>query len=110
LYLNEQLLMLDNKLTLTGGIDGERSTINENITKFFWYPHFSGSYRLPSFAFFDEIKLRAAYGQSGNLGNYGSKYTPFNPTFMDGVAGIALPTQLGDPTLTPESETETEVG
>ena len=28
--------------------------------------------------FLDELKLRAAYGQSGNLGLYGAKYTPFN--------------------------------
>jgi TonB-dependent starch-binding outer membrane protein SusC len=109
-YLQEQLIMLDNKLTLTGGIDGERSTINNDINKFFWYPHFAGSYRTPAVAMFDEFKLRAAYGQSGNLGNYGSKYTPLFPTVIDGVGGVARPSQLGDPTLTPEAETEMEMG
>ena len=31
-------------------------------------------------SFIDDFKLRAAYGQSGNLAPYGAEYTPLNPT------------------------------
>ncbi len=110
-YGQEQLLLLNNRLTVTGGVTGERSTNDGDITKFYYYPHFAGSFRIPQFVgFIDEIKVRAAYGQSGNLAPYGDKYTPYNTTLIDGLNGIAQNQQLGDPSLEPESETETEFG
>ena len=40
--------------------------------------------------FLDELKLRAAYGQSGNLAPYGVKYTPFSHRPIDGsMNGVA---------------------
>ncbi len=103
---------MNNRLTATGGVTGERSTLDGDIGKFYAYPRFSASYRLPDFApsFLDELKLRAAIGQSGNLGLYGAKYTPYNPVQLDQLEGIARPSLLGDSTLRPEAEQETELG
>jgi TonB-linked SusC/RagA family outer membrane protein len=111
LYAQEQILTADQRLTVTGGVTAERSTIDADIGKFYAYPRYSASYRIPQFVgFLDELKLRAAYGQSGNLGPYGSKFTPYNPLLIGGTVGVTLPATLGDPDLKPESEQETELG
>jgi TonB-dependent starch-binding outer membrane protein SusC len=111
LYLQEQVITLDNHLTLTGGITAERSTNDGDINKFYAYPRFSASYIVPQFAgFIDEIKVRAAYGQSGNLPLYGMKYTPFNTTVLGGANGITANSNNGDQNIKPESEVEIETG
>jgi len=89
----------------------ERSTNDGDINKFYYFPHYAGSYRVPQFAsFLDELKLRVAYGQAGNLGLYGQKYTPYNTALIDGHNGVQLPATLGDANLKPESSTEVEMG
>lgn len=112
LYGQEQIITLNNRLTATGGVTAERSTLDGDIGKFYAYPRFSMSYRLPNFApsFLDELKIRGAIGQSGNLGLYGAKYTPYNPVQQDQIEAIARPSLLGDSTLRPEAEQETELG
>lgn len=111
IYGQEQVITLDTRLTLTAGITGERSTNDGNITKFYVYPRYSGSYRIPQFVgFLDELKLRAAYGQSGNLAPYGDKYTPFPETQIDLQNGFDYTSQAGDPFLKPETEQEAELG
>jgi TonB-dependent starch-binding outer membrane protein SusC len=111
LYGQEQLITLNNKLTLTAGVTAERSTNDGDISKFYAYPRYSASYILPQFAgFIDEVKLRAAYGQSGNLPLYGMKYTPFNTTVFGGANGITENPNNGDQNIKPESEAEIETG
>lgn len=111
LYGQEQILALNERLSLTAGVTGERSTNDGDIDKFYVYPRFSTSYRIPQFAgFLDELKVRAAYGQSGTLPNYGDKYTPYTPTLIGGVNGFYADTELGNPAIRPETETEIETG
>ncbi len=112
-YVQEQLLALDSRLAVTGGVTGERSTADGDISKFYYYPHYAASYRLPlpqALSFMDNFKLRAAYGQAGNLPLYGQKYTPYNAQLLDGANGVQLPTTLGEANIKPESSTETELG
>lgn len=111
LYAQEQLLMLRDRLALTAGITAERTTNDGDIGKYYPYTRFSGSYRVPSFiGFLNELKLRAAYGQSGTQPNYGVKYTPFNVGVSDGAVGSYLPLLIGDSAIKPERETEIETG
>jgi TonB-linked SusC/RagA family outer membrane protein len=111
LYAQEQLILLDSRLTVTGGVTAERTTNDGDINKFYFYPRYSASYRLPQFAsFIDEFKLRAAYGQSGTQPNYGVKYTPFNTELDGGANGIAPNLLVGNPSIRPEAETEIETG
>ncbi len=110
-YAQEQALLFNQRLTVTGGVTAERSTNDGNINRFYYYPHYSAAFRLPGMpSFLDEVKVRAAYGQSGNLAPYGSKYTPLPPSFIAGNAAFASNQLLGDPTIKPESEVETELG
>ncbi|HZS61187.1 MAG TPA: SusC/RagA family TonB-linked outer membrane protein [Gemmatimonadaceae bacterium] len=110
-YGQEQLLLLDSRLALTAGVTGERSTSDGVIDKFYYYPRFSASFRVPEFTkAINELKFRVAYGQSGNLPIYGAKYTPYVPTQDDGLNGVSGNSLHGDAGIRPEAETEIETG
>jgi TonB-dependent starch-binding outer membrane protein SusC len=111
LYAQEQVLTLGERLALTAGLTAERTTNDGDISKFYPYTRFSGSYRIPQFVgFLDDLKLRAAYGQSGTQPNYLVKYTPFNTGVSSGAIGAYGNLTLGDPTVRPEREVEQELG
>ena len=111
LYAQEQVLTLSQRLALTAGVTAERSTNDGNIGKFYPFPRFSASYRIPALpTFVDELKVRIAYGQSGTLPNYGYKYTPFNTGVSAGAIGAYGNLLVGDPNISPEHEVEVETG
>lgn len=113
LYAQEQVLTLNSRLSATIGVTAERTTNDGDISKFYAYPHYAASYRIPQFvSFLDEVKLRAAYGQSGTQPNYGVRYTPLQTTVEGGLPGEWLYNRgiVGDPNVEPESETEIETG
>ncbi len=96
------------RLALTAGVTAQSSTLNGNTGEFFPYPHYAASYRiLHPWSVLDEIKLRAAYGVSGNLSADGLKYVPYNPGIADGTGGISAPQPL---TIKPTAVRETELG
>jgi TonB-dependent starch-binding outer membrane protein SusC len=110
-YGQEQLLLLNQSLALTGGVTAERTTNDGDIGKFYYYPRLSGSYRVPQFAgFLNELKIRVAYGQSGTEPNYGVKYTQFPFQLVSGSNGVFPDTLHGNPNIRPEAETEIETG
>ncbi len=111
LYAQEQILTLSQRLSFTAGVTGERTTNDGNINQFYYYPHFAGAYRIPQFVdFLDELKVRAAYGQSGTQPLYGVRYSPFPAVVVGSAPAVGPDTLLGDPNVKPESETETELG
>ena len=76
-YGQEELLLMDRRLLLTGGFRADRSSTNGNTDKFFFYPKAAASYRIiKPFGGLDEIKLRGAYGQTGNQPLFGAKFSP----------------------------------
>ncbi len=111
LYAQEQVLLLDERLAVGGGVTAERTTNDGDINKFYYYPHYSASYRVPQFAgFLDELKFRAAYGQSGTEPNYGVKYTPDTSALIGGLSSIYPSLLHGSSSIRPEAETEIETG
>ena len=46
-YAQEELLAMDERLLVTAGARGERSTLNGDINKFYFFPKASVSYRMP---------------------------------------------------------------
>ena len=116
-YGQEELLLLNERLLLTVGARAERSTANGDIDKFYWFPKGSASYRVPAFSsFINELKLRAAVGQSGNQPLYVYKYTPLVGAVYAGQNSVraGVPTaflgQLGNNEIEPERQTEIEIG
>ncbi len=114
LFLQEEATIF-NGVMLTGGIRLDRSTNNGDPNKMYVYPKGSLSWNLTKLGWiksetFDNIKLRAAYGQANNIPAFGSKYTAFGISNINGNPGVLVNTQAGDPSIKPERQTELETG
>jgi TonB-linked SusC/RagA family outer membrane protein len=110
-YAQEEVLTLSDRLLLTAAINAERSSVNGDDKKFYSYPKFAASYRLPWLpSMFDEFKLRAAYGKAGNQPPFGYKFTALTIGVNDGVLGARPSTIAGNPAIKPETSNETEGG
>ena len=111
-YLQEELLLLDERLNLTGGVRGEQSSSNGDTEKVFWYPKANASFRFPEPARgIDELKLRVAFGESGNQPLFGQKFISLDATKnISGEPGLVINPQIGDPDIEPERTREIEGG
>ncbi len=107
-YVQEQLLLFNERLTLTGGVNAERSSNDGAVNKLFPYPKIAGSFRV--FTGDNELKLRAAYGQTGTLPIYGVKFDSAKTTNYNAITGAAFGQTLGDPNVRPETNTSIETG
>ena len=106
----EEVLLLNERLLLTGGVRAERNTNNGDVEKMYYFPKASASYRLPSFAFVNELKVRTAWGKSGNQPLYNQKFTNLTNTVYAGVNALRVAPGAGDPNIKPETQTEIEGG
>ncbi|MEO7987800.1 MAG: SusC/RagA family TonB-linked outer membrane protein, partial [Gemmatimonadales bacterium] len=111
LYGQEELLLMNRRLLLTAGIRADRSSSNGNTGKYFFYPKAAASYRIiKPFGGLDEIKLRGAFGQTGNLPVFGTKFSPDTSGTIAGIFGVLPGQRAGDPNIQPEKQTEFEGG
>lgn len=120
LYAQEQLLTLNQRLTLSGGVTADRTSVNGNGAKYHLFPKVAAAYRLPTGGtFLDDFKLRAAYGKSGTAPIYGVNYPDvqnFQAFLISGMHTVEpfFNTTYGyvsnDPAITPETNTEIETG
>ena len=111
-YLQEEVLTLQERLLLTLGIRADQSSLNANPNRLFLYPKASASYRwLRGLAFADELKLRFAYGESGNEPLYGQRFTPLQATNnIQGLPGLVIDGTTSAIDLRPERQREYEGG
>jgi TonB-dependent starch-binding outer membrane protein SusC len=111
IYGQEEVLLFDRRLLLTAGVRADRSSNNGNTDKFFLYPKAAISYRfIRPFGGLDEIKLRGAFGQTGNQPLFGAKFSSDTTGNISGIFGNFPPNRVGDPNIKPESQTEFEAG
>jgi TonB-dependent starch-binding outer membrane protein SusC len=111
IFGQEEVLLADRRLLLTAGLRADRSSANGNFDKFFFYPKFAGSYRfVKPFGGIDELKFRAAYGQTGNRAAFGALFSPDTSGTIGGNSGTFIGTRAGDPNLKPERQKEIETG
>jgi len=112
LYAQEEVLALNRRLLLTAGLRADRSSRNGDPSQYFYYPKFAASYRITSVGGHegDEVKLRGAWGQTGNQPNFGAKFTPDTTGTVGGRFGTYVGTRAGDATIRPERQTEIELG
>ena len=114
IFVQEEASIID-AITLTGGVRFDRSTNNGDPTKFYAYPKAGLSVNLTKLnviddRFFNNLKLRAAYGQSANFPAFGSKFTTLVASNIAGTQGSIVNIQGGDPNIKPERQTEFEAG
>ena len=110
-YAQEEFLTLSDALLVTAAVNSERSSNNGDSKKFYAYPKFSASYRIPfAVPYTDNVKLRAAYGKAGNQPPFGYKYTNLITFTNDGIISGRPSAIKGDPNIKPETSTEIEGG
>jgi TonB-dependent starch-binding outer membrane protein SusC len=115
-YLNEQIIALDEKLSLSFGVRADRGSVNGDREKYYAYPKVAGSYRFVEPLSFltnkiDEVKFRASYGQSGNRPLYGDRDILIaSGGVIGGGSSLVASGTLGNPLVKPEVMNETEFG
>jgi TonB-linked SusC/RagA family outer membrane protein len=111
-FANEEVLLFDERLSMSARVRAERSSVNGDVEKYFYWPAASAAYRLVNpFQYADEIKLRAAVGTSGNQANYGNRdITIAGLGLIDGRTALGVPGTVGNPLIEPEKMREIEYG
>ncbi len=111
IFGQEEILLAGQRLLLIAGIRADRSSSNGNPDKYFFYPKFAASYRFTRpFGGIDELKLRGAYGQTGNRALFGALFSPDTTATIGGTSGTFIGTRAGDPNIKPERQEEFEGG
>ncbi|WP_341837493.1 SusC/RagA family TonB-linked outer membrane protein [Chitinophaga pollutisoli] len=114
IFLQEEVLIMD-AITLGAGVRFDRSTNNGDWKKYFVLPKGSFSWNIAKMPFWkmqliNSLKLRAAYGQSGNVAPYGARFLAALPNNIGGNGGVLVDNQLGNPDIKQEKQTEFETG
>ncbi|GAC1651836.1 MAG: TonB-dependent receptor [Gemmatimonadaceae bacterium] len=110
-YGQEQVLALDERLSIEGGLRAERSSVFGNTNKYFIFPKTGASLRFPGLlGEASDVKLRAAYGETGNQPLFGQKFTTLGTTVIGGNVGTSTTGISGAPTIEPERVREWETG
>ena len=100
---------------LTVGLRADKSSRNGDANKLYYFPKASAAFnvhKLQSWSFenVSQLKVRAAYGQSGNFAPFGAIYSPLLPTGFNGTTGSEITLTRGNESLKPERQTEFETG
>jgi len=104
------------KILATIGVRGDKSTNNGDPNEFFYYPKASAAANLHNFDFWKEnnivnrLKPRVAYGEAGTFATFGSLFTLFNSTLINGNVGVVVPATQGNLGIQPERNKEFEIG
>lgn len=111
IFANEQILALNNKLTVNAGIRGDRSSANANVRKFYFFPRASASYNLDGLGPVDNLKFRAGYGETGNRPTFGFRDITLSAgPILGGQATAISNLTVGNPLVKPETLREYEGG
>ena len=110
-FVQEELLVGD-RLLLTGAVRADQSSNNAAPAELYYYPKAAASYRFPGLApgFVDELKIRGAFGQSGNQPLYGQKFSTLNTGNIGGLQTFSVSGTTVAPDLKPERQREIEAG
>ena len=111
LYAQEEVRLFSEALLVRGGVRAERSSVNGDIDKYYVFPQLSASYRFADLiGSGSELKLRAAYGETGNQPLFGQKFTNLTTPQLGGQQGVTVSTQAGFENVEPERLKEIEAG
>jgi TonB-linked SusC/RagA family outer membrane protein len=114
IFLQEEANII-NAITLTGGLRFDQSSNNGDVSKYYLYPKAGVSWNLTDMGiikegFFDNVKLRAAYGEANNVPAYGSKFTSLGVSNIEGNPGLLVNSIEGSADIKPERQAEFETG
>ncbi len=93
------------------GMRGDVSSTMGDTETMEWYPKLAASYQFGEFAgVFDNLKLRFASGETGNMPQPKAKYTTMSSANIGGINGLIPSSTRGNPDVVPERTAETEFG
>lgn len=112
MHLQQEVRMLEDRLTLLGAILAERSSANGDTGKIYFYPKAAATYSIPvPVQEVDLLRARVAYGETGNKPRSNFKFTPVDADDKtDGLPGFIAGRIAGDANIAPERQREIEVG
>ncbi|MDT0555318.1 SusC/RagA family TonB-linked outer membrane protein [Patiriisocius hiemis] len=99
----------------TLGYRFDKSTRNGDPNEFYGFPKASVAVNLANMDFWsveaiNQMKLRAAYGETGNPARFGATFTSLGASNIGGVIGQSVVGVKGDADVEPETASEFEVG
>jgi len=114
-YIAQQSINLQDKVYATVGVRLDKSSLNGDPNKLFAFPRASVAVNLAEFdgmadGPFNVLKLRGAFGQTGNSAGFGQLFTPLARTNLNGNLGFTVAGNQGNAFLEPERSSEIEFG
>lgn len=115
MFIQEEFNYND-QIIATLGLRADKSSNNSDVNKLFYYPKANIALNLHNFnlvpqgSMITQLKVRAAYGESGNFARFGAKSTILESSIVDGQAGVGVPPLLGNQSVGPERQKEFEAG
>ncbi|MCP9237874.1 SusC/RagA family TonB-linked outer membrane protein [Lewinella sp. JB7] len=115
-YVVQEEVNLYDRVILTGGLRFDKSSLNGDPNKFYTFPRASVAVNLNEFDFWNtagpinQVKLRAAYGETGNSASFGRLFTSLTNNNIGGRGGFTVDGQQGNSDLEPETSSEFEFG
>ena len=93
------------------GMRGDVSSTMGDTETMEWYPKLAASYQFGEFAgYFDNLKLRFARGETGNMPSLSAKYSAMGLSNIGGVNGLLVSSVKGNSEIKAERTAETEFG
>ncbi|WP_405208417.1 SusC/RagA family TonB-linked outer membrane protein [Aquimarina sp. LLG6339-5] len=104
-----------NQFIATLGYRLDKSSRNGDPNEFYGFPKASLAINVSNFDFWsleaiNQLKLRAAYGETGNPAAFGATFTSLGSSNIGGNGGASVAGLNGDPDVEPETASEFEVG
>ncbi len=120
-FYGQETIGFKNKLYITGALRNDVASSFGEDNRWQYYPKVSGTYLLSEEEFWKNssigkaiptLKLRASYGQSGNLTAIEPylRFNNYNPVSLSGLPGLISSSQLGNQGVKPERQIEKEIG
>lgn len=115
-FFVQQEANFDDKIIVTAGLRGDKSSNNGNQDEFTFSPKANLAFRLVELGLIesdqiDQLKVRLAYGQSARpTNNFNARFDLYGPTFIGGLSGFQSSTIKGNPNVRPEKQSELEFG
>ncbi|WBA40232.1 SusC/RagA family TonB-linked outer membrane protein [Hymenobacter canadensis] len=115
-YSAQEEINFNDQIVGTVGLRADQSNLNADPSKLYFFPHASLALNVANFDFWpakdqvNQFKLRAAYGETGGVPQFGSYFTPLNSVVIDTRLGLRNSTTIGNDRVSPERAAELEGG
>ncbi len=114
-FFAQEEINFDDKVIATVGIRADKSSNNGDANQLYFYPKANVAVNLAEFdglndGIFNQLKVRAAYGEAGRFANFADRFNLYNATAIGGRSGLRSSTLLGNSGVGPERQTELEFG